>query len=113
MVFFQFAIYAFLFLLELFGLLAFIYWGFHLNKGLLWRIIFGLGTPIVVAVFWGTFVAPKASYPVSIPVRTMLQLIVFGLAALALYATNKKTLAFIFVLATIIILSVILLLELR
>ena len=109
----QIAIYGTLFLLEVIGLLAFSYWGFQLNKELLWKIIFGLGTPLLVAVFWGAFVAPQATYPVSIPVRTTLQLTVFGLAALALLASDKKRFSLLFIIVVIITLAVIQVMEHR
>ncbi|GGD87241.1 YrdB family protein [Paenibacillus nasutitermitis] len=82
-----------LFLVELGSLAAFGYWGFHMDKGMLMKILLGIGTPLVVAIIWGTFIAPKASIPVSLPLRALLQLIVFTLAAAALYAAGQKQLA--------------------
>lgn len=82
--------------MELCGLATFSYWGFHLKRSWLINILFGIGTPLLVAIFWGAFVAPKASYPVSIPVRIVLQLIVFAFAVAALYFSGKTKLAFLF-----------------
>jgi hypothetical protein len=84
---------AVLFLLELGALISFGYWGFQLGHGGIAKIALGIGMPLIVAVFWGTFVAPKAAIPVSIPVRIMLQLLVFGSAAAALYASGHPKLA--------------------
>lgn len=75
--------------------------GLSANRGLLWRIIFGIGTPLLTAVFWGLFVASKSYYSVSISVRTILKFIVFALAALALYASAKQHTAIIFFVAVI------------
>jgi len=93
---FQYTVMGLFFLMELCGLAAFSYWGFHLNQSWLINILFGIGTPLLVAIFWGAFVAPKASYPVSIPVRIVLQLIVFAFAVAALYFSGKTKLAILF-----------------
>ncbi|USK36533.1 YrdB family protein (plasmid) [Bacillus sp. F19] len=102
MIFFQYAVLAIFFLLELSALMAFMYWGFQIDKEMLIKILFGLGTPILVAIIWGTFIAPKASIPVSVPVRIFLQLIIFGSAAAALYYSEKSTLATIFFIVVLI-----------
>ncbi|MFJ8065401.1 YrdB family protein [Psychrobacillus sp. NPDC096426] len=84
------------FLMELCTLAAFSYWGFHMNRGWLINSLLGLGTPLLIAVFWGTFIAPKASHPVSVPLRIILQSIIFALAVAALYFSDKSKLATIF-----------------
>jgi hypothetical protein len=87
---FQYTVMGLFFLMKLCGLAAFSYWGFHLNRSWLINILFGIVTPLLVAIFWGAFVAPKASYPVSIPLRIVLQLIVFAFAIAALYFSGKS-----------------------
>ncbi|OZB98477.1 YrdB family protein [Paenibacillus sp. XY044] len=84
------------FLMELCALAAFCLWGFKLDTALWIRIVAGIGAPVVVAVFWGMYVAPKATFPVTLPVRALLQLIVFGLAAAALYGSGFRTAALIY-----------------
>jgi hypothetical protein len=96
MLVFQYALMGLSFLLELCGLAAFFYWGFHMNRGWFINSLLGLGTPLLVAIFWGTFIAPKASIPVTFPVRIILKLIVFSFAAAALYFSGKGKLAIIF-----------------
>ncbi|WP_342504717.1 YrdB family protein [Sporosarcina sp. FSL K6-2383] len=71
--------------MELCVLGAFSYWGFHMNKGWLINTILGIGTPLAVAIFWGTCIASKATFPVTIPIRILLQIIVFVLAITALF----------------------------
>ena len=78
---FQYAIISIFFLLEIAMLVSFMYWGFHLDTSLLVKILFGVGAPIVVAIIWGTFIAPKVSIPVSVPIRILLQIILFSSAA--------------------------------
>lgn len=92
----QYAIISIFFLLEIAMLVSFMYWGFHLDTSLLVKILFGIGTPILVAIIWGTFIAPKASIPVSVPIRILLQIILFSSAVVALYFSEKGTLAIIF-----------------
>ena len=92
----EYTVISIFFLLELATLAILMYWGFHVDKGMLMKIALGIGTPLLAAVIWGTFVAPKASIPVSIPVRIILQTIIFGSAATALYFSEKGMLATIF-----------------
>ena len=96
MIVIQYAIISIFFLLEIAMLVSFMYWGFHLDNRLLIKILLGIGTPIVVAIIWGVFIAPKASIPVTVPIRVFLQIILFGSAAVALYFSEKGTLAIIF-----------------
>ena len=96
MIVFQGIVMTVFFLMELAALASFGVWGFHVPSGLALKIALGIGTPLAVAVLWGMFIAPKASFPVTIPVRALLQAVVFGMAALALYASGKPTLAVAF-----------------
>ena len=81
------------FLLELGVLGALGYWGFRTGDGTLMKWILGLGAPILAAVVWGTFVAPKAAVALSAPLHLLVELAVFGLATLALYRAGQANLA--------------------
>jgi Protein of unknown function (DUF2568) len=48
------------FLLELAALAAFGYWGAQAGGGTLGKIALAVGAPLLVAVVWGLFLAPKA-----------------------------------------------------
>jgi Protein of unknown function (DUF2568) len=87
------------FLLEL---CALGYWGFKTGSGLIAKIGLGIGAPLVAAVVWGTFVSPQA--PVELPglIVLLLQVLVFGLAAAALVATDHRTLALVFVVIVVV-----------
>ena len=50
------------FLLELCALAAFAWWGYQTGQGTLAKIALAVGAPLVVAVFWGLFVAPRAVF---------------------------------------------------
>jgi hypothetical protein len=84
------------FLLELCALAAFAWWGYQTGQGTLARIALAAGAPLVVAVFWGLFVAPRAVFTLSPLWRSLLALVVFGGAAVALFATGQTALAVIF-----------------
>ena len=91
----QYTIVAIFFCLEISTLAALMYWGFHIDKGMLMKTVLGVGAPILVAIIWGTFIAPKASIPVAVPLRIFLQIIIFGSGVAALYFSEKSMLAII------------------
>jgi hypothetical protein len=84
------------FLLELCALTALGYWGFQAGPNLPLKIALGVGAPLLAAIFWGAFVAPKAAVQVSEPLRSALGLLVFALAAAGLVAAGRPSLAWIF-----------------
>jgi hypothetical protein len=90
------------FLVELAALFAYGYWGFHIDRGWILRIVLGIGTPMMVAVIWGMFVAPKARDSVSIPVKALIQFAVFTVAAFALYGSGQKNIAIFFEVVSLI-----------
>jgi hypothetical protein len=80
------------FLLELCALAVLAFWGVHVGGGPVTKTALGIGAPLLAAVLWGLFAAPRA--PVSLPpVKFAVQLLVFGSAALALSATGHRVLA--------------------
>lgn len=80
------------FLLELCMLAAVGYWGFKMHSGWPLKIFFGIGLPVLIAVLWGLFVAPKAAYPLSGVSHLVLSLILLASGAVALFASGKPTL---------------------
>jgi hypothetical protein len=85
------------FLLELGMLAALAYWGFHTGQTIFARIALGLGAPILAAIFWGLFMAPKAVRPVSGQMHLALAILIFGVAALALASAGQRPLAYVFI----------------
>jgi uncharacterized protein DUF2568 len=81
------------FTLEVAALASLSYWGFSQHDGAL-QWLLGLGTPLLAAVVWGAFVAPKASRPTTDPVRLLLEVAVFGPGVVALWVADSHTLAF-------------------
>jgi Protein of unknown function (DUF2568) len=85
------------FLLELALLAALAYWGWH-ERGVALAILL----PLLAAVVWGSFVAPKARFPVSVPVRLAIELTLFGLAVAGLFAAGADALAIAFAVAVVL-----------
>jgi Protein of unknown function (DUF2568) len=83
------------FLLELGLLAALAFWGFTVGDGVT-SIVLGIGAPLLAAVIWSLFVAPKARYPVGLPVRVLIELVLFGAAAGALAAAGQPALGLAF-----------------
>jgi hypothetical protein len=81
------------FLLELCLLAAFGYWGFQTGQVWLIKVVLGVGAPLLVAVVWGTFLAPRAAMRLREPWLLILELGLFGLAIAALYFTGHPALA--------------------
>ncbi len=90
------------FLLELCMLVAIGYWGFKTHSGLASKIIFGIGLPILIAILWGLFVAPEATYPLSQTPHLILELILLGSAAVALFASGSANLGWIYTAALVV-----------
>ena len=90
------------FLLELCVLAAVGYWGFKTGSGWFLKILLGIGAPLLIAVIWGMFGAPKATYHLHGFMLLALEVIVFGSGVAALYATKNNSLAWAFAVIVII-----------
>lgn len=86
-----------IFLLELFAVLCFGWWGFHASDNVWIRLLLGVGTPAIFIKFWMVFMAPKARRRISPDnARIIVRLILFSLAAFALAANGPFLPAAIF-----------------
>jgi hypothetical protein len=85
------------FLLELCVLVALGYWGFRTGQGLFAKIGLGIGVPLLAAVVWGLFGAPGSPWQLHDPWHLFLEVVVFGAAAVALFAAGQRTLSIAFV----------------
>jgi hypothetical protein len=77
--------------LELAALASFAYWGSTIASGVA-AVGIAVAAPLVVAVLWGWFAAPRAKRRLPMPARVPFELGVFALATIAL-ATAWSTLA--------------------
>ena len=90
------------FVLELWVLVAYGYWGLNQNLGIL-NYVLMIAVPVVVAIIWGIFAVPNdpsrsGSAPVPVPgaVRLLLEFVIFGLAFWMMYVTGLVPLSVIF-----------------
>lgn len=90
------------FLLELWMLAALGAWGFATGTDLLSRLLLGLGVPLLAAVLWGIFLAPKSTRRLRGLPLELLKLSIYGLAVAALYAIGQPVLALILALTVIL-----------
>jgi hypothetical protein len=84
------------FLLELSMLAAVGYWGFKSQSAWGMKILLGIGLPVLIAVIWGLFVAPRAMYPLRGISHVVVSLILLGLGLAALFATGNPTLGWVY-----------------
>ncbi|HEU5211855.1 MAG TPA: YrdB family protein [Gaiellaceae bacterium] len=84
------------FLLELGALAALAWWGFHVGDSTASELILGLGLPLLAAIVWGLFIAPRARFPVPLKVRAPVEMGIFVAAVLALWGVGQEGLAVAF-----------------
>jgi Protein of unknown function (DUF2568) len=89
------------FLLELCALAALAYWGATTGP-LVVNVLLGIGAPLVAAVVWGIWAAPRSSRRLSGGARLVVESAVFAAAALALVAAGAPVLALIFVVVVVL-----------
>ena len=84
------------FLLELGMLAAVGYWGFETGSGWGTKVILGIGLPLLIAVVWGLFVAPKARFPLRGASHLALSFILLSTGAIALFASHRADLGWVY-----------------
>ncbi len=67
---------------ELAALAAFGVWGARTGPNL------GVGAPLLIAVFWGALLSPRAAFPPPPPLRWSLKPVIFAAAVGALFAAR-------------------------
>lgn len=74
------------------GMLAGVaWWGFStFEGGLAWVV--GLGLALAIAVFWGIFLAPKATRPLPRPAQLVVRVFLLLCGAVALFAVGATVL---------------------
>jgi len=90
------------FVLEMFALGAVAYWGFKSGKDGILKWLMAIGAPALLAVIWGVFGSPKAVMKLTGILHFTVEVLAFGLPALALYFADKQNLAFIYMVVVII-----------
>jgi hypothetical protein len=85
------------FAVELAGLGIFAWWGWRTGGSTPVKLLLAIGLPVLAAVVWGFFAAPTADYRGPV-VTTIVKLVFFGLAGLALWSLDHWFLGTVFVL---------------
>jgi hypothetical protein len=93
------------FALEMAALFACGYWGWTQHEGV-WRLLWGIGLPVVAAAIWGIFRTPddhgKGLLAVPGPVRLLTEWAIFGLAVVLYAAAGRPAAASIMALLVIL-----------
>ena len=96
------------FILEIWALVAYGYWGLNQNFGLFSYVLM-IVLPIIVAVLWGTFAVPddpsrSGGAPVPVPgaARLVLELLILGVAAYAMFVERLSYISLVYITLVII-----------
>lgn len=74
------------FFIELAVLIFIGYWGFTMDGHWLMKGAVGIGGPLLLAVLWGLFVAPKAMFSISVLGKIGIEAFIFLLGIWAVYS---------------------------
>ncbi len=81
------------FLLELAMLVALGWVGGEIGSSWVVRVLLAIAFPLVAAVVWGTFIAPKAPRRLADPAKLLVELVLFGAAVVGLAVVGHPVLA--------------------
>jgi hypothetical protein len=101
------------FLLELCALAALAVWGWQLTDALWAQVLLAVAAPLVAAVAWGAWVAPKAVRRLPDPARLAVEALVFAAATAALLSMQHVALALALALIYVVNVSLLFALRLR
>ena len=71
------------------------------GRDLFWKVALAAGTPLLVAVFWGIFMAPRAARRLAGGPHLAAEVGLYGLGALALNAAGHPALGWAFAMLSI------------
>ncbi len=86
---------------ELASLAALVTWGVHGVGGALGWVL-AIAAPTLFVVVWGAFLAPRAPRRLRDPARLVAEVVLFGLAALALVAADLPVLGAIYAVVAVL-----------
>ncbi len=86
------------FLVEIMALVILADWGWHHGEPSRTRLLQAIGAPLLAAVVWGMFAAPRARFAVPLAAQLTVKALVFGAAVWALLDLRLPALAVLFAL---------------
>ena len=84
------------FLLELCALVAYGYWGYSQGSSSGLHVALAIAAPLAAAIVWGLFGSPKGRYHLRGVWRLLLEVVFFGLTAVALIVSGHVVLGVAF-----------------
>jgi Protein of unknown function (DUF2568) len=90
------------FLLEIIALLILADWGWHRGAATGTRLLQAIGAPLLAAVVWGLFAAPRARYKIPLAGQLAVKVAVFGWATWALFDLRLPVLGLVFAVVVIV-----------
>jgi hypothetical protein len=84
------------FVVELAALGALGWWGFAAGDGVAPRLLLGIGAPVVAAVVWGMFAAPRARFRPPLVGVLVVKAVVLGCGVYAVHAVGHSMAAVFF-----------------
>lgn len=91
------------FLLEIFAIVSLGIWGFSSHWPEPWlNWVVGLGAPIIAIVLWGLFRSPKAVFHLDVFGRSLVEILVFGAAAVAWWDMGQPIVAGVFAVVALV-----------
>jgi hypothetical protein len=84
------------FALEVSALAAFAYWGLEVGSSTPAKVVLAIVAPATMIAVWGAWIAPRASRRLADPGRLVAELVIFGLATVALAHAGQPVLAALF-----------------
>jgi hypothetical protein len=89
------------FLLEVVALVAVGVWGYHVGSGVPLKVVLAIVLPLLVAVVWGLFAAPRAVVTLPLWGVLVVKALVFGAATAALILSGHRVLGVVFAVVVI------------
>ena len=84
------------FLLELFGLFIYGYWGYKIGATVVMKWGLATGIPLIIAMVWGLFGSPKAAFSLSGFPHLLLEIGIFLIPIALLISLGKVQLAWFY-----------------
>ncbi|HXH34923.1 MAG TPA: YrdB family protein [Plantibacter sp.] len=89
------------FFLELFAFFSLGFWGV-MAWPFPWNVVIGIAAPLVAIVLWALFLSPRAVIRIDLYGRTVVELVIFGAAALAWWNLGQPVIGAVFAVIAVV-----------